>query len=624
MCGIAGYVVDSGAVDSSIIERLLGQLDHRGPDTSGYFTGTRGVVGQTRLSIIDVTRGDPPLTTEDGSIAAVLNGEIYNFLTLHKELLEDGHRFSSECDTEVIAHLAEQTSPVDMCRKLRGMFALAIWDENAQQLVLARDRLGKKPLYYWYRNGTLVFGSEIKAVLAHPAVTRDFNTSALPAYLTFGYVPTPQTFFTDIYSLPPGHLLAHRPGHEPVVTPYWSFPSPDRIGDLETAPLDVQALEVRRLLLNAVERRLVADVPLGAFLSGGLDSATVVGLMAELSDVPVRTFSIGFDDDEGFDERPFSRLVSARFATDHTEFVVRPDAIGLIDRLVWHYDQPFGDSSAIPTFLLAEQTRAEVTVALSGDGGDELFAGYSRFPATLGLERYKQVPALVRLPVEAIIKKLPAAHEGSAAARLRRLVDRADLDTPELVISWITYSRDARARSLVGRDFDDVVAGFTHVWAQSQGAPLLHRLLRLNIETYLLDDLLPKVDRMSMAHGLEIRCPLLDTDLLELTMRLPPSAFVRGGRTKRVLRHAIRDLLPGEILTRPKRGFAVPLARWLRTDMSDFVRGKLLSSASRVRNHLQPGAIDSVAGLHLEGRVDYADLMWALLTLETFLEKEDW
>src|SRR4051794_33433170 len=390
MCGIAGFVQPEPGVALADIEAQLGCLSHRGPDAAGQVGGGRGVVGQTRLAIINLVTGDPPIANEDGTVGVALNGEIYNFRRLRAELEREGHVFASSGDTEVIAHLAEGSSPVELARKLDGMFAFAVWDERRERLVVGRDRMGKKPIYYWAAGGRLVFGSEIKSVLAHPAVPRRLDPSAIPAYLTFGYVPTPRTFFQGIRSIPPAHVLVCEPGGEPRLERYWEPPLPGVDGvSAADVSLDEAAEEVRSLLADAVERRLVSDVPLGAFLSGGIDSSAVVGLMAGVMDRPVKTFTIGFDDHEGYDERSYAELASRRFATEHTAFEVRPDAVELVERLVWHYDQPFGDSSAVPTFVLSELTRGHVTVALAGDGGDELFAGYERFAAGGGARRHR-------------------------------------------------------------------------------------------------------------------------------------------------------------------------------------------------------------------------------------------
>jgi len=372
VCGIAG--VAGFRLEEATVLDQVGLLHHRGPDSFGVHHGSGATVAQTRLAIIDLVTGDPPITNEDRTIGVALNGEIYNFRALRGELRDGGHDLKTEGDTEVIAHLAEDHEPVALCRRLDGMFAFALWDDSRRRLVLGRDRLGKKPLYYWQgAGGDVVFGSEIKAVLSDPRVPRQLASGAVDAYLSFGYVPTPHTFFSEVRSVPPGHVLVASPGREPEVLAYWEPRAPGS-HDVEpvTLSFDEAGAEVRRLLTDAVGKRLVADVPLGAFLSGGVDSSAVVALMARLSPRPVKTFTIGFEDLEGFDERPFARQVSQRFGTEHTEFVVNPDKAELIERLVWHHDQPFADSSALPTFLLSELTRRHVTVALSGDGASPL------------------------------------------------------------------------------------------------------------------------------------------------------------------------------------------------------------------------------------------------------------
>ena len=383
-------------------------LEHRGPDASGVFAAGLGAIGQTRLAVIDLVTGDPPMTSEQGEIGVVLNGEIYNYRELRKGLLGAGHVMASDGDTEVIAHLAEELEPVEVARHLDGMFAFATWDGPRQRLVLGRDRLGKKPLYYWSDGSSLAFASEIKALLANPGVPRRMSIDALPAYLTFGYVPTPRTFFDGIFSVPPAHVLVFEPGSAPRLERYWE-PVVPGLGRLAPAQVTLEeaARAVRASLSTAVERRLEADVPLGAFLSGGVDSSSVVALMAGLMSRPVATFTIGFEDTQGFDERPYARAVAERFRTDHTEFVVNPDAAGLVERLVWHHDQPFGDSSALPTYLLSELTRKHVTVALCGDGGDELFAGYERFAGAITLSRLKHLPKPLQASARSLARPSP-------------------------------------------------------------------------------------------------------------------------------------------------------------------------------------------------------------------------
>lgn len=633
MCGIAGEIC-ARADGSTSTSSQLAALRHRGPDAEGAFTCGDAWIGQTRLAIVDLQRGDPPITNENGTIGVALNGEIYNYRELRSALRRDGHQFSTDGDTEVLAHLAEGLDPVAIATRLEGMFAFAIWDQHRERLVLGRDRFGKKPLYYWHDAQRFVFASEIKALLANPNVPRRLRAAAIADYLTFGYVPTPETFFEGVRSVPPGHVLVAAAGAEPRLERYWEpqYPGTGEVTRLDL-PLDVAATRVRETLRSAVERRLIADVPLGAFLSGGIDSSSVVALMAQATDGPVSTFTIGFDDFDGYDERPYARAVAERYHTDHTEFVVKPDASELIERLVWHYDEPFGDSSALPTFVLSELTRGHVKVALCGDGGDELFAGYERFAAALAIARYETLPKQLRLGVRRVAEMLPSSAERGGAAKLRRLLVRSDLSAPMALLAWASYVPvEWKARLLAGASVNEGIDasagrridGYHDIWRQSAGAHPLDRLLHLNIRTYLLDDLLPKVDRMSMAHALEVRSPFLDRELAELAFRLSPAARLRGLSLKRVLRAAVADLLPREILQRPKRGFGVPLDRWFRQDLASYVRGTLCARDSRVRDYLAAGAIDAIVSEHQAGAANHGDAIWSLLTLEIFLRREGW
>jgi asparagine synthase (glutamine-hydrolysing) len=613
VCGIAG-VLDPAGADPTDVERQLRLLAHRGPDAAGVYARGPAAIGQNRLAVIDLVHGDPPIANEDGSVGVALNGEVYNYRALRDELRRDGHRLATEGDTEVIAHLAESLEPVALARRLDGMFAFAVWDARRERLVLARDRLGKKPLHFWMQGGRLAFASEIKAVLAAPGVPRRLNADVIPAYLAFGYPPTPRTFFAGVQSLPPGHVLVAE-GDVVRVEPYWEPRVPGPPGGVSRLDLSLAdaARAVRAQLTEAVRRRLVADVPVGAFLSGGVDSSAVVGIMAALSDEPVRTFSIGFDDPDGFDERPYARAVARRFGTEHVELVAEPDAVNLVERLVWHHDQPFGDSSAVPTFLLCELTRGHVTVALTGDGGDELFAGYRRFPAALAAGR------LARLlgPVGGrLARRLPRGEAG-------RFLTHAGRGLPDAYREWVSYVGPEWRRALVGRANGDGSEDYRRIWDATRGADTLDRLLDLNLRTYLLDDLLPKVDRASMAHGLEVRSPLLDHELVELALRLPRAARVRGLARKRALRAAVADLLPRETLRRRKRGFAMPLDRWFRTDLRAYLQGTLGAPDARVRQHLAPGPLDDLIAEHQAG-ASHGHALWTLLTLEAFLRREGW
>jgi asparagine synthase (glutamine-hydrolysing) len=624
VCGIAGAVGPNAS--ESAVEAQLRLLEHRGPDASGIFEAGPGTIGQTRLSVIDLLTGDPPMTSELKNIGAVLNGEIYNYRDLRKALLQDGHVLRSEGDTEVITHLAESTDPVELAGRLDGMFAFAVWDSSRQRVVLGRDRLGKKPLYYWTDGTDLVFASEIKALLVNPLVPCEMDTEALPAYLTFGYVPTPRTFYKGIQSVPPGHVLTFEPGSStPRLERYWQpvVAGPGGVAPLQM-PMDIAARRIRELLSSAVDRRLIADVPVGAFLSGGIDSSSVVALMSGLLKQPVATFTIGFEDTDGFDERPYARLVAQRYKTDHTEFVVKPDAASLVEKLVWHYDQPFGDSSALPTYLLSELTRKHVTVALSGDGADELFAGYERFAAAIALSKFQRLPVPARDAAYAIAGRLPEGVFGARVRSMRRLLACRDEPLYQAFLSWVSYLDTTWRRNMLCQDPVWGLEDYRNIWERTEGAELLDRLVYLNINTYLLDDLLPKVDRTAMAHALEVRSPFLDTALVEFALRLPPGTKMRGISLKRVLKQAMVDLLPREVLRRPKRGFGVPIARWFRRDLRAYVEGRLLPSSARLRSHLNAEAIDRMVGEHMSGRADHGHALWTLLTLEEFLRKRGW
>lgn len=625
MCGICGSVqTHPDALVDAVMAQLATQR-HRGPDAEGYFDGGRGVVAQNRLSIIDLVTGDPPMTNESGAVGAVLNGELYNFQTLRDELHGAGHSLSSQGDTEVLAHLAEDHDAVALARKLDGMFAFAIWDRERERLILGRDRVGKKPLYYWRSPTAFVFGSELKAVLAHPDVPCQLDQRAVSAYLTFGYVPTPDTFFDQIKSLPPAHVLTLLPGGAPRIERYWRLDLPGVDGGLPALEigLDEAAAEVRRLLLAAIRRRLISDVPLGAFLSGGIDSSAIVALMAGVMGEPVKTFTIGFEDQDGFDERPFASAVAERFATEHHEAVVHPEAVELVERLVWHHDQPFGDSSAVPTFLLNEQARTHVTVALSGDGGDELFAGYERFAAGVAVDKVLMVPGPARAAGTRALNALPPRALRGRVGRAQRFAAIVEAGMPAAYLEWISYVPERWRRQLLPVRDDWAQRAYAEQWQATQGARTLDRLLALNVETYLLDDLLVKMDRTSMAHGLEVRSPFLDTELLEFAVRLAPPLKVRGLSLKRVLKQAVADLLPADILSRPKRGFGVPLDRWFREDLDAYAHS-MLGQGARVRGHLSGEALDRMLAEHRAAKATHGHALWTLLTLELFLRRHGW
>lgn len=547
-------------------------LAHRGPDGQGVATFEGGCgLSHRRLAIIDLTsEAAQPMSAAQGQVCVVFNGEIYNYQELRQELEAHGHHFRSASDTEVILEAYLRWGEEAIAR-LDGMFALALWDERSRSLLLARDRTGKKPLYVYEDAQKLVFGSEIKAILAHPDIDIRPNPEAVPQFLSHGYVPTPATFFAHIRKLRPAHferLSASR--REPTVTEYWDFPlgaereirTADQLHEAEHA--------VRELFVAAVRRRLVAEVPVGAFLSGGIDSTLVVAVMSQLSVKPVKTFSIGFEGAPEFDETRYARLVADRYGCEHTEFKVKPESFGLIDRLAWHYDEPFADPSSIPTYLVSKLTReAGCSVALTGDGGDEVFAGYARFVAAVSAER---VPRPIRRLARRLLEPLPSlGTHWAPLERTRRFALNASRELPDRLRGWVSIFGAPALRELLGPDearyASSALIGESYERhfrrAKEAGADPLNQVLYANAKTYLLDDLNVKVDRASMAVGLETRAPFLDTALMSYAFTLPGHVKIRGRHTKWLLKRAFRDLLPHEVVNRRKMGFGVPVSRWV-------------------------------------------------------------
>ena len=616
-------------------------LAHRGPDGEGVHVEGPVALGHRRLSIIDLSEAaSEPMTNENGSLWLVFNGEIYNFREVRREL-EARHRFRSRSDGEVILHLYEEKGDTAVA-DLDGMFAFALWDAKRRRLLLARDRAGKKPLVYHEGPGLFAFASEVKALLAHSGVPHERDPDSLPFFLTYGYVPTPGTFYRGIRALPPGHSLVVTEAGAEEPRRYWragfrsgrrGAASDDRGRADErpgTDPLaggmtDTQAEErFRALLRAAVERRLVADVPLGAFLSGGLDSSTVVAFMAEAAGGRVKTFTIGFAGHPEYDEREHARLVAERFSTKHTEFEVEPKALDLVDRLVWHHDGPFGDSSAVPTYLLSELTRTKVTVALNGDGGDEVFAGYLRL---YGGALSEQVPRAAFGAMAGLLGFLPEPADRKHPLRFaKRFAEAGSLPLLERYLRWNAYfTADLPALlkpELVERlDRERLLESFRTSFAAGSGSTLA-RLLQLNFETYLLDDLLVKMDRMSMAHGLEARSPFLDTAVVEFGAWLPDRLRMRFGKGKVLLRRAMKGILPDSVLTRGKMGFGAPLGAWFRSDLDGFVRERLLDPRSPLYEYLRPEPVAELLTRHGAATADLSAQIWALLTLESWLRQE--
>jgi asparagine synthase (glutamine-hydrolysing) len=618
MCGIAGVVFHdrARAVDPGELKRMCDAIVHRGPDDEGFFLDGHVGLGVRRLSIIDLVTGHQPIGSEDGRVWVVFNGEIYNYRELRRELEARGHTFRTGSDTEVIVHAYEEDGE-DCVKRFNGMFAFALWDRRDRRLIIARDRLGVKPLYYFLDDHRLVFGSELKAILEHRDVPRSIDREALDGFLTFEYVPAPLSIFEGIRKLPPGHLLCLE-GGKAAVRRYWDLRfAPARGGERELGPA------LYDLLKDAVRLRLVSDVPLGAFLSGGIDSSTIVCMMSELMDRPVKTFSIGFDD-PSYDELGYARMVAARFHTDHQELVIRPNVADLVQGLVRHLDEPLADVSVFPTYLVSELARRDVTVVLSGDGGDELFAGYDWYVADKLARYYARLPARLRTAViPALVGRLsPGAQKKGPVNMLKRFVEGAALPERLEHFRWSMFLTETEKRALYGEDLrralGDVDGGARVACALGFAAEAdpLWRQQVADIKTYLADDILVKVDRMSMAHSLEARTPFLDYRVVEFAAALPSALRLRGFTTKYLLRRAMAAKLPRAVLTRGKQGFSIPMKNWLRHELRPLMEDVLSPARLRDAGLFDPAYVETLKAQHLAGVANHAHRLWSLMIFE--------
>jgi asparagine synthase (glutamine-hydrolysing) len=621
MCGIAGKV-GLGANDRELIERMCAVILHRGPDAHGAYVADGVALGIQRLAVIDTETGDQPIFNEDRSVVVVLNGEIYNYRELREELIGRGHSFTTRADTEVIVHLYEELG--DRCvDRLRGMFAFALWDCGQRRLLLGRDRVGKKPLFYREDGGRLWFGSEAKAILQDSEVPRSPDPAALDSYLQFHYVPPDRSAFAGLSKLAPGHTLSWQDGRVRTQR-YWRLSYRDELAGIPEPELHEL---IREQLLEATRLRLRSDVPLGAFLSGGVDSGAVVAAMARQLSEPVKTFSVGFDVAE-FDETAHAQTVADLYGTDHHELRVEADAIGILPQLVWHYDEPFADHSAIPSFYLAEMTRREVTVALNGDGGDECFAGYMRYRAAALTSRLAWIPRWVaELGADAVRIGGTGARRDTTRARLGRVFDALAATPERRYASWLTYL-DARERSeLYTPEYLETLRDekpgqmLVEPYLESDATSEVNRLLDVDVQTYLAGDLLVKMDIATMAHSLEVRSPLLDQEFMKMAAALPASAKVRGGTSKRLFKDALEPWLPQSILARGKMGFTIPLREWFRGQLRELPREILLDPRSLQRGMFRQAGIERVIDDHVSGRRDTSNMLWALLQLELWMRK---
>lgn len=610
MCGIAGLVVAPGEAPPSLeLGRAMNaMIRHRGPDDEGIYCDARALLGMRRLSIIDVAGGHQPMHNADGSVQAVFNGEIYNYRELRAELITRGHAFYSQCDAEVIVQAYEAWG--EGCfQRLHGMFAIALWDTRKQLLLLARDRYGEKPLYIADLGDRLLFGSELKSLLQVPGLRVEVDHDALQGYVAFGYVPSPRCILKGVNKLPPGHFLRYVDGRTSVQSYYTLDFTPKTTLD-ETEATE----ELARLLDQAVSSRLVSDVPFGAFLSGGLDSSVVVALMARHMTQPVKTFSIGFREAE-FNEIDDARRVARYLGTDHLDLVVEPDAVALLEKLVWYLDEPFADASALPTFLVAQLASEHVKMVLSGDGGDEAFAGYSRYLRFLKLQRLGLLKPLAAIAADSAALMLSGRHR----RRLRRIGQSLRLPFPESYLSVVALTRSDHAEALLGHR--DGHYGALAIEPARQPAGALDRLIAIDFASYLPDDILVKVDRMTMAHSLESRAPLLDHRLVDFAVRLPANLRIRGGRGKHLLRSAAARWLPADVLAKRKQGFAVPLAAWFRGPLREFAADIITSRAFRERGLVDARAAERCLADHVAGIDDLSEPLWLILSLELWARR---
>lgn len=612
MCGIAGFIdIDQGERDPALlIDRMCRVMRHRGPDEQGVWSSGHVALGMRRLAIIDRSHGQQPLFNEDGSILVVFNGEIYNYQELKQGLQGRGHHFQTSSDTEVLVHAYEEYGEACVTH-LRGMFAFALWDARRERLLLARDRFGKKPLQYYWDGHRFLFGSEIKSLLA-AGVPRQINPLALDDYLAFGYVPAPLTLFEGVLKVPAAHTLSFEK-QKITLQRYWDLSFTPTCQDDEKAASE----RVRELLRDAVAVRLMSEVPLGAFLSGGVDSSLVVGLMSQMMPQPVKTFSIGFEE-EAFNELPYGRQVAQLFGTEHHEFLVRPDLISVLPQLAWAYDEPFSDPSLLPTYYVSKLARDHVTVALTGDGGDEIFGGYTRYQREQTIAR---LPAAVRTALAAASRVLPEGVRGQK--RLRGLA--GDLAT-RYVQTHMLFLPETRHHLYADAYFSALAQHSPleerrQLFQAVQHLDVTTQLQYVDVQTYLTDDILVKVDKASMLNSLETRAPLLDQHLVEYVASLQPSVRLRNGQLKYLLKQAVADLLPAEILSRRKQGFGVPLKYWLRTDLADYAQAQLTSSKAVQRGIFQAKYIQQLLQQHAQARyLDHSRAIWALLCLETWFQ----
>ena len=623
MCGICGiYNLDGRPVERDLLAGMNATMVHRGPDDEGYYVEANIGLGHRRLSIIDLSTGQQPIFNEDKTKVIVFNGEIYNFLDLKDQLEKEGHCFETKTDTEVILHGYEQWG-TDCVSRLRGMFAFAIWDKKEKCLFLARDRLGKKPLYYFYDGKKILFASELKAVLQDGSVNREVDPQALSDYLSFGYVPAPKTIFKGISKLLPGHILLYK-NSDLLLRKYWDL----RFNPRHDVPVEQFCDAIVETLRESVRMRLISDVPLGAFLSGGIDSSAIVGLMSALKKDPVVTNSIGFSEKE-FSELEYARATANYFETDHREYVVSPDAIEVVKKLSWHFDEPFADSSSIPTYYVSKMTRQNVTVALSGDGGDENFGGYRRYYFDRLENRIRDVlpQPIRRYLVGSIARLYPKADWLPQMFRAKTLLTNVSKDPIDGYFNSMSLFLPPMKEKVMSGDLKvnlkgyDSAGVFRDYYDHAGIADPLSRIQYVDFKTYLVDDILTKVDRASMANSLEVRVPMLDHVFVELVAQIPSNLKLNGRTSKYIFKMALKEMLPNEIMKRKKMGFVIPVGKWLRNEIREMAEESLFSGMNNGDNLFDRNYVKWLWKQHLSGMRDFTQPLWTLLTFDLWAER---
>lgn len=624
MCGIAG-IVQSGTdkIDKGILKKMCDCMVHRGPDDEGYYLNNNSKVsaglGHRRLSIIDLNTGHQPIYNEKKDKCVILNGEIYNFLGLKKTLQEKGHRFYTNSDAETIVHAYEEYGD-DFTKHLYGMFAFALWDDVRGRLILGRDRIGKKPLLYTFVNGKFIFASEFKALLKHPEIQKDIDPEAIHHYLTYLCIPAPLTIFRNIKKMLPSNILIFQDG-KITLKEYWRLNMSKKI---KIGRVDAIS-ELKRLLKKSVEARLISDVPLGVLLSGGVDSSCVAAFMKIAGVKKIRTFSIGFGEKD-FNELPYAKMISDSFSTDHSEEYVDPDAAGALPELVERYGEPYADSSALPTYYLCRSAAKNVKVALNGDGGDEVFAGYRRHLAAYLAERFSGVAKSVnRSPLKLFFKGFSdRPSKPNSPGSLRRFLDAVELDRAHRYMKWVGFFSEEAKRSMYTESFNcktkdlDSTCFMETLFSEAEDLDSIDAALYVDTFFGLKNDLLVKMDIASMSNSLETRSPLLDQHLMEFMASLPSSLKINRFNLKYILKESLKDILPGKILNRPKRGFAVPVDYWFRNDLKSYLKDTLLSDKAMNRGYFKPDAIRNIISDHMSGINDYGQHLWGLLMLEVW------